>query len=315
MKLRWILISYFFIAGGITVATAALAAAWIGSGAIDLASLGRLAEAANRGELSPDDIPAIGMRAAIAGALVFAAGAALGGFFAGRASEHRSLIEPAIAAAGVVGAFIALVYSTSMGSIAVGLARSRIETMAAVLAATGLLAGLIGAALGELATFGTERVGVVRQSGVGFLLTVGALMSTALIAAVLLLNDAAEEALRNYFAWQQSGGDEPLIELPTGRLIGFAILATTAAAAIGGAVNQLAARRRAVLASGIGAALVIAGIGVAAAPLFPRLGWLPMAALGAGAIAGLLAAATAALVWAARKSLSPADPWANTRPR
>ena len=295
--LRWIVISYFFIAGGISVAVATLVVAWLGSGAIDLEAMARLADAANRGELRAEDIPALGVRAAIAGALVFAAGAALGGFFAGRASPHRSFIEPAIAAASVVGSFIALIYSTSMGSIAVGLARSTVETMVSVLAATGLLAGLIGATLGELATFGTDRAGPIRQTGVAFLLTAGALMLALLFAAVLLLNDAAEQALRNYFAWQQSGGDTPLVEVPVGRLIGFAILATTAAAAIGGAVSQMAARRRAAAASGIGAGLVIGGIGIAVAPLFPKLGWLPMAALGGGVVAGLLASATAALVW------------------
>jgi hypothetical protein len=301
VKLRWIVISYFFIAGGITVASGLIAAAWLASGTIDLAALGRMAEAANRGELTGADLPELGRAAAIAGILAFAAGAALGGFFAGRASPHRSFIEPAIAAALVVGAFVALIYSTPMGSIAVGLIRSRVEMIASILAATGLCAGLIGAVLGELADFGTERVGVVRQSGVGFLLTTGALFSAALFAAVLVINDAAEEALRNYFAWQQSGGDRPLVEIPVGRLVAFAILATTAAAAIGGAVNQLAARSRAVAASGIGAGLAIGAVALSVAPLFPRLEWLSMASFGGAVVLGLLASASAALVCAARR--------------
>lgn len=303
MKLRWIVISYFFIAGGITIATAVIAGAWFASGTIDLAVLARLAEAANRGELDPSDLPEIGRAAGIAGILAFGAGAALGGFFAGRASPHRSYIEPAIAAGLVVAAIVAMIYSTPMGSLAVGLVRSRVEMMISVLAATGLLAGLIGAVLGELADFATARVGVVRQAGVGFLLTAGALFSAGLFAAILLINDAAEAALRNYFAWQQSGGETPLIEVPVGRLVAFAILAITAASALGGAINQMAARSRAVAASGIGAGVLISGVGLAIAPLFPKLEWLPPVALGAGAVAGLLAAAMAGLVAAVRRDI------------
>lgn len=303
MKLRWIVISYFFIAGGITVATALISAAWLASGTIDLEALGRMAEQANRGELGPGDLPQLGRAAGIAGILAFAAGAALGGFFAGRASPHRSYIEPAIAAGLVVGSFVALIYSTPMGAIAVGLIRDRVEMIVSILAATGLLAGLIGAILGELADFATERVGLVRQAGVGFLLTTGALFSATLVAAILLINDAAEAALRNYFAWQQSGGSAPLVELPVGRLIAFTILANTAAAAIGGAVNQLAARSRAVAASGIGAGVAVGAVALSVAPLFPRLEWLPMAAFGGAVIAGLLASAMAALVCAVRRDL------------
>lgn len=299
VKLRWIIISFFLIGGGITLAAAALIAAWVSSGTLDLALMARLSQAASSGHrIDPSTLPQLGTGAAAAAVLLFGAGAALGGFFAGRASPHRSYVEPAIAAALVVGSLWLLIHSTPMGKLAVSFVRSEVEAMASILAATGLLSGLIGAVLGELASGGPPRVaGPVRQTGIAVLITAGALLAAVTVAAVLLLNEAAEAALRAY------GAGEAPPTLPAGRLAGFGIVAVTAASLAAGAVTQMAAPIRVMAPAATAAGLILLGVGLAISRLFPRLEWLPPASLGAGVAAALLAATAAALIWGARRAL------------
>jgi hypothetical protein len=295
VRLRWIVISYFLIGGGIALAAGILMAAWIVSGAIDVAALARLAERAAGDSLEPGSLPPAITGAAIAGTLTFAAGAALGGFFAGRASPHRSYLEPALAAALVVGSVAALIHSTPMGKLAVSFVRAEVEVMTSVLVATGLFAGLVGAVLGELASGNPRSAGAWRQTGIAVLITAGALLAAVTFAAILLINEAAEMALRNIVA-NQHGREGPLVEVPAGRLIGFAIVAAVAASAIGGAVTQLATAGRSLGPPAVAAGLVLGGLGIALAALAPQIDWLGAAALALGAGAALLAASAAALV-------------------
>jgi hypothetical protein len=295
VRLRWIVISYFLIGGGVALAAGILIAAWIVTGAIDVAALARLAERAAGDSLEPGSLPPAITGGAIAGTLTFAAGAALGGFFAGRASPHRSYLEPALAAALVVGSVAALIHSTPMGKLAVSFVRAEVEVMTSVLVATGLFAGLLGAVLGELSSGDPRSVGPVRRTGIAVLVTAGALLAAVTFAAILLINEAAEMALRNIVA-NQHGREGPLVEVAAGRLIGFAILAAVAASAIGGAVSQLATPGRSVGPPALAAGLILGGLGIAAAAAAPQIDWLGAAALGLGAGAALLAASAAALV-------------------
>lgn len=269
--------------------------AWIGSGTIDFAALARLSTAVRSGEIDPATLPSVGPGPEIAAVLTFAAGAAIGGFFAGRASPHKSYAEPAIAAALVVGSLVLLIYSTPMGEIAVGFTRGHVERIASTLGAVGLIAGLGGAVLGELATFGTGRAGPIRWTGIAILITAGALFAATLFAAIVLLNETAEAALRNYFAWEAEGRRGPLVEVPIGRIVGLGVSAVAVAAVLGGAVSQLAAPKRMVGPAAIAALIVLGGAGAGVIAALPDNQSLPPPIVG-GAFAGAAVAAASAFI-------------------
>src|SRR5688572_18226407 len=93
-SLAWVVAAYLMVCGGIVLALTVVAVA--------------------------DAWTRVAVWAAIGG------GAAIGGLFAGRASPHRSFVEPALAGALVIGSLVLLVWRSAVGQLAFAFARDAI---------------------------------------------------------------------------------------------------------------------------------------------------------------------------------------------
>ena len=149
--LGWVLVSYFLIAGGIALAAVALAI---------------FAEASR----ATSDA-------------IFFLGALVGGVFAGRASRHKAVVEPALAALLVVGTMIAI--------FTVGLGRSfswaSDEGLLPVPLQLGLLAGLgglVGGLIGRRSRTTGRIDSPMRWWGIAILINLGATFMLVSFAAV-----------------------------------------------------------------------------------------------------------------------------------
>ena len=175
--LGWVLVSYFLIAGGIALAAVALAI---------FAEAGRATSDA-----------------------IFFLGALVGGVFAGRASRHKAVVEPALAALLVVGTMIAI--------FTVGLGRSfswtSDEGFLPVPIQLGLLAGLgglVGGLIGRRSR-ATGRIDTpMRWWGISILINLGATFMLVSFAAVSAAHSGGEPHLGAMFlglggAWMLSG--------------------------------------------------------------------------------------------------------------
>jgi hypothetical protein len=251
-SLGWVVVSYFLTCGGLCAAVAGYA-------------------------LTGTDDPY-----AIAAALFV--GAALGGFLAGRASPHRSYVEPVLAALLVVGSVIAFVYATPVGRIMVEQNRDQIARVALQLGGVGAVGGLLGALVGEAtqpAAHGVHAFGWVIRA---IVIAAGALFAAGTAAGLVLLSDAAQAAMVQ--SWTGARAGQPLVSEDQ-----VAVAAATAgglAAFLAGLVTQMGAPRRALLPAAIGAALVVGGAVLA-------LGWAAGRLVDLIAPAAFFAAAAAAV--------------------
>ncbi|HTE54376.1 MAG TPA: hypothetical protein VK698_26155 [Kofleriaceae bacterium] len=253
-SLPWVVVSYFLICGGLCAAVAGYA-------------------------LTRTQDPYV-----IAAALFV--GAAVGGFLAGQASPHRSYAEPVLAALLVVGSVVAFVYSTPLGRVLVEQHRDQVVRVAFELGGVGALGGLLGAIVGEAtqpAAHGVHTFGWVIQ---GIFISAGALFSAGILAALILLNEAAQAAVVQ--TWTGGGGaGQPL--LSEDRLTLVAVVTGATASFLGGLITQLGAPRRALFPAALGAALImggaVMGIGWAARRATELVGAAAIVAAMAGVIA------------------------------
>ncbi|HLU65432.1 MAG TPA: hypothetical protein VKZ63_04125 [Kofleriaceae bacterium] len=257
-SLGWVVVSYFLICGGLTAAGAAYALAAI-------------------------EDPRAGHAA-------FFVGAAIGGFLAGRASPHRSYLEPALAASLVVVSIIAFVHATPMGKYGIALAKSAADVSvwkhAAIAGGLGFAGGFLGALVGE--AMQPRRPGALglRWLLLGVFISAGALFVGSTAAAIILVNEAAEKALGQ----MMTGGLDPSRPLLSEDRITVAAAATAASASIlGGLVTQLGAPVRALLPSAGGAFLVLGGAVLGVAALVGRAPELVGPAIVVATTAGVLA--------------------------
>jgi hypothetical protein len=160
-SLGWVVVSYFLVLGGI-------------AGALVAAGVLELHERTH------------------AYALV-AAGAAVGGLFAGRASPHRSYLEPALAGALVVGSLIAFMSRTSLGPWLYTFGKETMWREAAIVGAIALGGGLVGAVIGELSAPREPSGNPLRWSGMTLLITAGALLASLIVSNVLMIDRALKE--------------------------------------------------------------------------------------------------------------------------
>jgi hypothetical protein len=221
----WVLVSYFLICGGLCAAATGYALT---------------------GTRDPYAI----------GAALFV-GAGLGGFLAGRASPHRSYIEPVLAALLVVGSVVAFVYSTPFGRLFVVSHRDEVVRTALQLGGVGSLGGLLGALVGEAtqpAAQGERPIGWMIQA---IFIAAGALFAAVTAAGLTLLNEAAQAALFRAWTAGQVGASQPLVSDERAAVV--AAVAGGAASLVAGFITQLGAPRRALFPAVAGSALAIAG--------------------------------------------------------
>lgn len=269
-SLTWVLVSYFLICGGVCAAAAGYAA--------------------------------VGAREPGAGYAAFFVGAALGGFLSGRASPHRSYLEPALAAALVVGSLMAFVYATPMGRLGLTMARTEVNVdvwrHAAIAGGLGFGGGFFGAILGEATQPKSPGLLPLRWLLLAIFISAGALFASTTAAVILLANDAARAALAQ--VW--TGGIDPSKPLVTeDRVIVLAAAAAASTALLGGVITQLGAPRRMLVPAAGGTFLVMSAalLGVAAAG--HRLKQLVGTALAFGLLAGALAMVGALVTYAIRR--------------
>ncbi|HEU5061286.1 MAG TPA: hypothetical protein VFU21_32395 [Kofleriaceae bacterium] len=269
-SLGWVVVSYFLICGGVCAAAAGYAA--------------------------------VGARDPGAGHAAFFVGAALGGVLSGRASPHRSYLEPALAAALVVASLMAFVYATPMGRLGVAMARSEANVdvwrHAAIAGGLGFAGGFFGAVIGEATQPRSPGLLPLRWLLLAIFIGAGALFAATTAAVIALANDAAKAAL----AQMWTGGIDPSKPLVTeDRVIVLAAAAAATTAVLSGVVTQLGAPKRMLLPAFGGTFLVMSGALLAVAAAGKRLGQFVGPALAFGALAGAVAMVGALVTYAIRR--------------
>ena len=177
------------------------------------------------------------------GYVVFGVGGMLGGFFTGRASPHRSFIEPAIGGVLMVLTLFLIFFVTPIGRLVFSLAEDSVTRTGIILAVLSLAAGVGGAFLGELST-GDKPPS--RNFAIWMwystLITQGALFSLFVLFIVATLSGEVQ-SLREF---KENIG----IALAGAFIIG---------PVVGGLVTQASAPKRCLMASSLG----IVGTGIA----------------------------------------------------
>ena len=195
--LGWVLVSYFMIAGGFALAAVAVTLAGVTS-------------------QGPGDA-------------VFFVGSLIGGVFAGRASRHKAVAAPAVAAL--------LVVATLVGIFVDGLDRRFAWAgeggalwVPLKLGLVAGLGGLVGGLVGRRSRLGAPVDSALRWWGIATLINLGATFILVALVMVLLLDSAA-------------GGDEG---------VGSILIGLVAAWLVGGFVSQAIAPRKMVWLCGAG---------------------------------------------------------------
>lgn len=266
-SLAWVVVSYFLICGGLCAAVTGYA-------------------------LTGTDDPYT------IGAALFV-GAGLGGFLAGRASPHRSYLEPALAAAVVVASMVAFIYSTPLGRLLVESHRDEVVRAALQLGGVGSAGGLLGALLGEATQrtrHGDSALGWTIHATV---IAAGALFAASTAAGLVLLNEAAQRAILHSWTGGARAG-QPL--LSEDRVTVAVAVAGAVASFVTGLVTQMGAPRRALLPAAFGAGVVIAGAVMAIGFAAERAHELIAPAALFGAIAAALSLAGALVSFLVRRA-------------
>jgi hypothetical protein len=157
----WVLVSYFMIAGGFTLAAVAVTLA---------------------------DISSQWARDA-----AFFVGALIGGLFAGRASPHKAVIEPAVAGL--------LFVPTLVGVIAVGLGwrfawgaeGDGVLAIALKMALVSGLGGLVGGLIGRRTSTGAGRDDAFRWWGISILINFGATFIVVMLVTVVVARSTGQD--------------------------------------------------------------------------------------------------------------------------
>ncbi len=154
LSLGWIFVSYLMIAGGFTIALLLLAVLgvdgeWVGYG-------------------------------------VFFLGAFAGGFFAGRASEHKTVVEPAIAGALFIGSLIAAFSMLPGARLFWDFASTNIVVGALKIAFVTALGGVVGGVAGERSAPDVRPVTGLRWAGIASLIAWGSMFVLMVVLGIAL---------------------------------------------------------------------------------------------------------------------------------
>jgi hypothetical protein len=206
----WVLVSYFMIAGGFTLAAVIVAIA--------------------------------GLEAAWAREAIFFVGALIGGLFAGRASPHKAVAEPAIAGLLFVPTMVA-VFTIGLGfQFNIGPGSHAALVVAFKMGLVSGLGGLVGGLLGRRSSSGAPGASAFRWWGIAILIHLGATLVIAMLVTLALARSGDEEGT------------------------GLIFLALAVSALVGGFIAQAAAPRRLLWTCGAGSfSLAFLGIAVAIA--------------------------------------------------
>jgi hypothetical protein len=266
-SLGWVVVSYFLVLGGIAAAMVIAVAT----------------------EIRDERI----------GYGLVAAGAAIGGLFAGRASPHLSLLEPAVAAALVIASLVVFLSQTLLGQLVDVLIHAVTADTASdgsdrwrhigIIAGVAAVGGLVGGLIGELTRRGEPSPGALRWMGMAILITSGTLLASSIVSHVLLV----DRALRDGGMARVLAGDSLVTD---DALVRVTLIALAAGAFLGGLVTQGAAPVRRLAA--IGVAVAVGYGGLLLALVDPRHGMDSDTAVGVAVIAvagGLLAIVGAAI--------------------
>ncbi len=221
----WIFVSFFLIAGGI-VATVIGLAAGLGPETLDPRT---------------------------AAYLSCSLGGAIGGLFAGRASPHFSVLEPAIAGGLVIGSIFALIKWTAIGPLAFAFAEEAIVRETLIMGGLAFGGGLLGAYLGELSSGRAPSSSSLRWLGMAVFITVGALLVMTILTCMLVI----DQTLRDPELMSKLHSHSPLVN--EDEAVMAAILMLVGAGFLGGLVTQLAAPVRMLIVSTIGVFTAVAG--------------------------------------------------------
>jgi len=246
----WVFVSYFMIAGGIIV-FASLAAVM---------------------KLTAE----VGLYA------MYFLGAGFGGFFAGRASPGKTIIEPAAAGVLLIASYVGLLMLVPGVRELLAMAGDQVIVRALIVGGLTGAGGMVGAALGER-TQPPVSDSAVRWIGLSSLITLGVFFFLFMLLAILMLRHAAEGG-------SLSGDD--------GATVG--LLAMAGSAFLGGLITQSIAPRKMCFACGTGfVVVVISLVALATSVADGKMEGNAMTGMVIIAIGGLLVGALGALIgWA-----------------
>lgn len=250
-RLGWVLVSYLMILGGFMV----------------IFALFGLLELKGSSE--------------IMGWIIFVLGGAFGGFFAGRASEGKTILEPAVGGGLVVVSVILIVQAIPGVRTLMSLA----DTEKVVLHAIGIGVaigggGLVGATLGEKSAPDPRPVDRIRWMGVSTLITLGVFFFIFMIMGVLMLRHAAEGGKLS----DDDGGVIALVALAGAAFFGGFITQAIAPERMNWACGAgffitmlamvgLASAQGGAAGDAIGGFIIVGGIGTCVGALGALVGW------------------------------------------
>jgi hypothetical protein len=246
----WVFVSYFMIAGGIILG-------------LSLAALTK----------TQSEVLVYAM---------YFIGAAFGGFFAGRASPGKTILEPAAAGFLLVLSYIGLLMLVPGVREVLSMAGEKVFVRAILAGGLTGAGGMVGAALGERTQPPTSDSSM-RWIGLSSLITLGVFFFLFMLLAILMLRQAAE------------GGS-----LTENEGITVVFLSLAGAAFLGGLITQSIAPRRMCFACGSGFVVVIMSmVALAAAASDKGMEGNAVTGMVIIGIGGLLVGALGALVgWA-----------------
>ena len=200
---------------------------------------------------------------------IMSSGATFGGFFAGRASPGKTIIEPALGGAMLFFALMASGFGLDMEFVSADQPSIVQVALLGIMLGVG---GLVGGALGERTNRRARSPSAIRWIGISTLLTAG--VAGFLMMLVFLAARVTD--------WEISAAALVLLGI--------------AAALLGGAITQAAAPTRMFLASGMGSAVIVAVFAVFA--ILAGTGEAVLLVLFVAAIGLPIGVAGAAIAWA-----------------
>jgi hypothetical protein len=119
---------------------------------------------------------------------MFSLGSLIGGFFTGRASPHKSIVEPALGAIAMVVTLALFFFVTPIGQFLFDFGKSAIIRDTIIIGALSLAGGIGGAFLGEYTTKNNERAGgPFSWLAYSTLISMGAILASFFLLTIMLV--------------------------------------------------------------------------------------------------------------------------------
>jgi len=174
---------------------------------------------------------------------IFAVGSLIGGFFTGRASPHKSIVEPALGALAMVATLAAFFLVTPIGQFIFSMSKAALIRNVSVIGVLSFGGGIGGAILGEMLSSDEHGSGPFSWLVYSTLISMGAIIASFFILVILMMRGEVS-----------SYGD----------LKGPILGALGISSIVGSAITQMSAPRRMVLISGVGFFAALLGMSLLA---------------------------------------------------